>query len=213
MNLFTIDEYYDILFYNECLNALKNNNVVFKEYINLRPPYNWYIATESLPILVNYDLLDKTQEKFLVNKVEPTLASEEYLLLRKMSNAGKKAINFYVLNEPLQFAENSNYACFFNLRSKEQALELSRSLGKIYYFGKYYNNKFRVALCFNNMIKNFISPEDILVEKETSATQMELDLNWKVFKLKDKLRKFTNTPYFDNGVFKTVKIQQFNFNL
>jgi hypothetical protein len=212
MNYVTIDDYYDIEFYNECRNALLTNNTPVIEYINVKPPYSWYLELDNLPVLVNYDRLSRSMEKYIVNKVEPATSNEEYLLQRRDSNSGKKSLDIYVKNAPLREADNSDFACFFNARNKDQLLELSKTLGKIYYFGRYYN-KFKVAMCTNKMIKNFIDPDDILVEKSSGAIQMELDLNWKVFKLNDRLRKFTETPLFVDGKYKPVKISKFTFNL
>ena len=210
--LITIDEYYGIDFYNECRQALTNNGIAYKEYIAVKSPYNWYLDIPSTPIMVNYDVITNAQERFIVNKVEAALPNEEYILQRRQSDAGKSALVTYTLNKPLLEAQNSDYACFFNARNREQLTELSKTLGKIYYFGRYYN-KFKVALCYNKMIKNYVDASEILTEKETSVYQMELDLNYKVFKLNDRLRKFTNTPSFENGAYNPVKIQQFNLHL
>ena len=209
--LITIDEYYDVKFYKECLQALSNNGIKYKEYISLRSPYNWYLEIDSLPIMVNYDIASRKTEKFIVNKVEPALPNEAYLLQRRIGDIGKKALPFYAFNDPLNKVTKSDYACFFNVSSKEQLERLSKQLGEIYYFGRYYHNKFKIGLCYNKMIKNFINVSDILVEKNSTVTQMELDLNWDVFKLQDRLRKFTQTPSFKDGKFQPVKIKQFNF--
>ena len=100
------------------------------------------------------------------------------------------------MNDALREAEQSEYSCFFNIRSREHALNLSKQIGKIYYFGKYYN-KYKVCLCNNKYIKT--TDAEILVEKTSNITQMELDLNFNVFKLKDRLRKYTQTPYILEG--------------
>jgi hypothetical protein len=42
-----------------------------------------------------------------------------------------------------------------------------------------------------------------------NAIELELELNFKVFKLKDRLKKYTETPYFEGGKYNPVKIQQF----
>ncbi len=208
----TLDDYYTIAEYNEALQALDNNGFKYKEYINTKPPYQWFIEVPQRPMMVNYDELPKAELRFIVNKVEPARANEEYLLQRRVSDDGKKALKKYVFNKPLLEAQSSDYACFFQVRNKEQMLELSQKLGKLYYFGRYYT-KFRIGLCTNKMIRNFIDPEDILVQKEKSILQMEQDLNFKIFKLNDRLRKFTETPYFLDGQFHQVKIKKFNTTL
>jgi len=210
--MFTIDEYYDINFYIEAIQAMRNNSVDYKEYILAKAPFNFYVDSKNTPIMVNYDVLTNAMQKYIVNKVEPATPSDEYMLARRNEYAGIKGLKQYALNKPMNKINNSDYACFFNLKSREQGLELSKTLGPIIYFGKYYNNT-RVALCYNKMIKNYIELSDILVEKTKNATQMELDLNYKIFRLNDRLRKFTEQPYFNNGKFIPVKIKQFNLTI
>lgn len=211
-NMFTIDEYYDINGYIEGVQALKNNGVEYKEYILAKAPFHFYINTKNLPIMVNYDILPNNLQQYIVNKVEPTTPSEEYLLARKDSFDGKKGLKEYTLNKYMERINKEEYACFFNIQNKTQALELSDTLGTIVYFGKYYNNT-KVGLCYNKMIKNLVPLDQILVEKKKDATQMELDLNYKVFRLNDRLRKFTEQPYFKNGKYKPVNIKQFNVTI
>lgn len=212
MNYVTVDEYYNTSQYNEMLQALVNNNVPFSEFIHIKPPFNWYIELFQEPIMVNFDKISKQELKYLVNKVEGATPNDDYLLQRRDSMNGVKAFKHYTINEPLAKANKSDYACFFNVKNKTQMEELSKELGELWYFGKYYNS-IRVGLCLNKMIKNKIDPSDILVEKSKDVTQMELDLNFKVFRLKYKLRKFTETPSFKNGLYKPVKISRFNVNL
>ena len=210
--MFTIDEYYSINGYIEGIQALKNNGVDYKEYIMTRAPFNFYLDTDQLPIMMNYDELTNNMQKFIINKVEGATPSDDYLLARKDTFDGKKGLKEYGQNKPLARIDKSDYACFFRVRNKEQLLNLSDTLGTIYYFGKYYNNT-RVGLCYNKMIKNLVEESDIMVEKKSNSIQMELDLNFKIFRLNDRLRKFTETPYFKDGKYHPVKIKQFDVNL
>jgi len=210
--MFTLDEYYDINFYIQGIQALRNNGVEYKEYIMTKAPYNWYIDSDDLPIMVNYDKLPNNMQKYIINKVEPATPSDEYILARKDAFEGIKGLRECGLNKPLIQANKSDYACFFKVKNRDQLLKLSDTLGTIYYFGKYYNNT-RVGLCFNKMIKNYVTVDDIMIEKEKNATQMELDLNFKIFRLNDRLRKFTETPSFKNGKYYPVKVKQFNLTI
>ena len=213
--LVTIDEYYDINFYLQTIQALKNNQVPFTEYILSITPFYWYINVDNPPSFVNYDMLPNNLRKYIINLVQPATPSDDYKYQRRETFTDKKALKHYGRNTPMIEADNSDYACFFNLKDKEQALELSKSVGKIWYFGKYYNNM-KIALCTNRMIKNFISSEDILVQKDRkskSSIQMEIELNYNVFRLNTRLKKFSMTPYFDNGSYKPVNIQQFKFSI
>lgn len=211
MKYITIDPYYTIPQYNEALQALKNNKVPFDQFIYTINPFFFIIELFKEPFMINYDLLTKTQSQYMVNLVEPATPEDEYILQRRDTFSGIKGLKQYALNKPLREAEKSDYACFFNLKNKDQGIELSKTLGKIYYFGRYIKNT-KVALCTNKMIKNYIEPDMILAEKTKSIFQMELDLNYKYFRLQNRLRKFTNTPYFNNGKYMNVKIKQFDYS-
>ena len=208
----TIDPYYPISFYNECKEALKNNGISFQEFISIKAPFDWYLKIDEKPIMVNYDELKKQQERFLVSKVKPLTPNEEYLLIRRSDDEGQKGMLKYVENEPLKQARMSEYAVFFNADSKEQLMRITRESGiKVWYFGKYFNNRFKVALCTNKMILNFISPEDILIEKNGQEMKepgrFESELNFKVFRQQDYLKKYTETAYFADGKYFPVKIK------
>jgi len=209
MAFITIDPYYTTQFYNECLAALKNNSIDYREYINIKPPYNWYLEIEETPILVNYDLATDSESRWMVNTVKPLRPSDEYLLLRRENDKGASALLKFIENEPLKKARLSKYAVFFNVQSYENALSISKEYpGRIWYLGKYYNNKYRVCLALNETIKAFINDSDIILEKENNTPgQFEADLNFKVFRKFDRLIKFTETPYFEDGNFKRVNIR------
>lgn len=210
--LVTIDDYYDIDFYLQTIQSLKNNRVSFREYILSVTPFYWYIDVDIPPSFINYDVLPNNLRKYIINLVQPATPADDYKYQRRESFSDKKALLHNGRNTPMIEADNSDYACFFNLKNKEQALELSEYVGKIWYFGKYYNNM-KIALCTNKLIKNFVKSEDILVQKTKNSIQMEIDLNYNVFRLNARLKKFSMTPYFDNGSYKPVKIQQFKFSI
>jgi len=201
--LITIDPYYDVSFYLQTIQALKNNKVQFTEYLLTIAPFYWYIDVDIPPTFVNYDVLPSNQRKYVTTLVKPAIPSDDYKYQRRESFSDKKALQKYARNTPMIEADNSDYACFFNLKNKEQALELSKNIGKIWYFGKYYNNM-KIALTTNKMIKNFISPEDILVQKKKSSIQMEIDLNYNVFRLNTRLKKFSMTVQTCTGT--TIQI-------
>lgn len=207
----TIDPYYDISFYNEAKEALKNNNVEFEQYINIKPPYDWYFKLDTKPLMVNYDQATDSESRWMVNTVLPLRANEEYLLLRRENDNGPKALLKFVENEPLKAARTSDYAVFFTIRNREEAEKLSKEYpGKIWYMGKYYNNKFRVCLATHRTIRGFLNDDQILLERNKELSEpgrFESELNWKVFRMNDMLVKFSETPYFEDGKFKPVKIR------
>ena len=197
---YTLDNYYSVKFYNQTIEALKNNQVKFKEFIDIKSPYNWYFKlTDDLkPIMVNYDELAKN--RFLVQKVQALRPNEEYLLQRREDDGGAN-IKKYILNDAFKDAEE--YGILFHIKSKDELLRLSKQFpGKIYYIGKYYDNKFRVCLCNNKMIKNYIQPDQILLEKTPEMKEpgrFESEFNYRVLKLKDYIVKYPETIYALNG--------------
>ena len=209
MRYFTIDPYYTNQFYNEAKEALKNNKIDFKEFVSIKPPYNFYfgLSDDLKPLLVNYDEISSAESRWLVNIVTPIQVVDEYLLLRRENDNSSNAIRKFIENEPLRIAHESKYACFFNVRSKAQILEISRLYYpfRIWYFGKYFKNRYRLCLTFDENIKNFIPAEDILLEKNSSeyneVGRFEATLNYKVFLQKDRLIKFSMTPYIENGIY------------
>lgn len=203
--MITVDPYYNINMYNQFLSALENNNYPYKQYILAKPPYYFYLDIPD-PFIIDYDKLPDNMSKFLINIVEASNENDEYKLQRRFTDDGIKGFNKYAMNDVLREAEQSEYSCFFNVRSREHAQELSKQIGKIYYFGKYYN-KYKVCLCNNKYIKT--TDAEILIEKTSSVVQMELDLNFNVFKLKDRLRKYTQTPYILEGKYYPTLNQNF----
>lgn len=208
MKYVTIDPYYDLDFYNETLDALRNNKVRFSEYISIKNPFLWYFEVEddNIPKFINFDFCPKPEEKFLISKVYPCIPSDEVPLFRR-----HKGNNIwpYVFNDCFQAVDN--YCCLFNLKSKEQGTELSKSLGRIYYLGKYYSNKYRLCLTTNPNIRNFVPSEDILSEiKDPSPLEllrMEADFNFKILYSKERIKKFSMTPYFEKGIFEIPSVQ------
>lgn len=197
---YTLDNYYSVKFYNQVKEALKNNNIKFSEFINIKTPYNWYfkLVDTIKPIMVNYDEIQKN--RFLVRKVQTLRPNEEYLLQRREDDSGAN-IKKYIFNDAFRDAEE--YGILFHIKSKDELLKLSKDFpGKIYYLGKYYDNKFRVCLCNNNMIKNYIQPDQILLEKTPEMKEpgrFEAEFNYRVLKLNDFIVKYTETIYAQNG--------------
>ena len=207
----TIDPYYNTQFYNECKEALKNNQVEFKEFINIKPPYNWYFQVEQKPILVNFDLSTDAENRWMVGIIKALRANEQYLLLRRDNDVGVKALAKFIENEPLREARQSDYAIFFNIKNREEGEQLTKDYpGKIWFLGKYYNNKYKVCLATHPVVKGFLNPGQILLEKtqeHNDPGRFEADLNFKIFRGNDSLTKFTETPYFLDGKYVRPKIK------
>jgi len=198
----TIDPYYDNQMFLESKEALKNNDIDFFIFINIKPPYNWYFKMQKPPIMVNHDVATADQERWMVQVINPARPAEEYLLLRRDNDNGAAALLKFIENEPLKMARKADYAVFFTIKNREEGITLSKEFpGKIWYFGKYYKNKYRICLSTHQSIRGFLGPEEILLERGdfTSPGRFEAELNYRVFRNKDQLIKFTETPYFEDG--------------
>lgn len=198
--LITIDPYYNVEFYNKCIQALINNKVPVKQFIS---PISkkWYLDVPVLPIMLNYDLVPENEKRFLLSKTIAVQPQEQYLLYRR---TGDTNVLNPVMVKADYMTQDTQYALFFNLKNRQDGNNLSKVFKtKIYYLGKYYYNKYRLCVCFDEGIKTLISASDIVYEKTPSTTWMkaEQDINQKVFLLRDYLVKFTQTPYFDGSKF------------
>lgn len=203
MPLINIDDYYNIQFYNETKEALKNNGVEFREFINTKPPYNFSIQCDEVPLFINYDLVSRQQEMYYVNIIKPLTPNKEYIYERRESFTNKKAINHYAVNDALKSGEKSGEGIFFTA-NKEEILRISKEFPrKIFYFGKYYNNKYKLFFSDSLIIKNYIDSDQILVESKSfkHITELEIKLNYDIFKLSDRLLKLSETPFVKNGRF------------
>ena len=169
--LITLDPFYDVEFYNRCKNSLENNKCEYREFICVRPPFNWYLDIKTEPNLLDYTKAERIDKQHMVS----VAAFEE--------------------------ASKSTYSAFVHIRSKEQALKLSANMKgiKLWYFGKFYRNKYRVYLINSELVPNFIPREDILITKDKDLVTFEKDLNFKIFKLQDLLIKNSETVYMLNG--------------
>jgi len=230
IGLYTIDPYTNVVQYNEAIQALRNNKVQFRQLISLRAPYQWYLELPYAPLLVNYDTLEKSDSRYIVTKVQPIRPADDWQLLRRESNA--QDLPKYIENTPLTEARSSKYALFFNATSFDSMKIASKALPgvKIWYFGKHQGSKYKIGLCTNKLILNFLPQNSVLLEKDATSKGFkeiggsegtggnagnnytkpgffEADLNFRVFKGKDYLKKYSETPYFLNGEYHQVKFQ------
>lgn len=205
----TIDPYYNIQFYNECKEALKNNNVKFKEYISTKPPYQFYFEVDRTPMFINYDLANQSYTKWLVNTIKALKPVDEYLYQRRDTFSELKGLRQYGLNTPLLESEKTGEGVFFS-GNKDQILQISKQYPrKIWFMGKYFSRKYRVFFTDSLMVKNYITSDQILVQSNTfkSPTELEVELNYKIFREKDRLEKISETPFILNGTYYPVSVR------
>ena len=199
----SIDDYYDIDFYNDALMALEENGVQYSEHILFQnssiPKYCLNIP--SAPLMVHYNSLLPEEEKYLVSKVIPIDANSSVELYRKHGDFGKGIRKEIYLNDA--FLSIENYAAFINISSKEEALKLSKDIPlKIWYLGKYFN-KYKVCLITSDYFIPALKESQILLEKteKMSIVRFEQEFNFNVLHRKDRLIKYSKTPYFEGGIF------------
>lgn len=198
--LITLDPYYDVHFYNSCKEAMINNGFEVKQYICIKPPYNWYINVPYKPILLNWDPLPDSYNKWLVNVVEPVLPNDIIELFRRSTDKGKFQ-NKFIMNDAYKDLAESD-VIVFNASGHEELSKLSKAIpDKIWFLGRYVR---RYRLCMvkkSDLAESLIPKEQVLMikAKDTPFEVMESDINYKIFFMKDMIKKFSITPYFEKG--------------
>ncbi len=199
--LISIDGFYPVQFYNQCLEALKNNGVSFKEYISITGSNLWYIDVPTKPLMLNYVVCPSSEERYLITKVKALEPTYEYRYYRREDRFNP----IYTRND----AWSSTYdkeAWLVNISSSEWIRNLSRldPTSKIWYLGRYWDNRYKMALVTSPVLRAVIPRENILLSKAKSASPelFEAETNYRILRGHGKIEKFSSTPYFLNGVFK-----------
>lgn len=193
----TIDPYYDTRFYHQCCSALKNNGVPYKLFVSTRPPYNWYfkISDDNAPKFINYESLNKAEQKYLVSCTKPSLPTDMIKLYRR--KVGNWNDQYFMCNA---YNDCLNTDCVvFKLGSRDELMEISDSF-KVYFLGKY--RQFRIFLCNNKLVQNLVPQENILFKSENTTVNdlknMEMEVNYKyLFPYDLKLEKYLTMPYYE----------------
>lgn len=201
--LITIDNYYDINFYNQCLTALKNNGVPFREYISITGFYNWYIDIPRKPIMLNYDICPKSEGRYVISKVQTLNSDSEYKYFRRL-DSHHHFIEKYILNDVWEDIKNKE-AWLIKVNSKKELLTLSKIdvNNKIWYLGRYLDGRIKLAIISSPIMRMLIPRENVLLEKKNSdkIERFESEINYRVLMEKERLVKFDKTPYFINDRF------------
>jgi hypothetical protein len=148
--------------------------------------------------MINYDKIDQTNWINLIRKTKPIRANDIYQLYRR---GQKSDIERYITNDWIKIASKSN-SVIFRIKNKEELYMLSKSYGRIYPLGVYFNGSIRLGICFDTSIKNALTPDRILLEMGPHKIgKLELEINRKILRNQDKLIKYTMTPYWQDGKF------------
>lgn len=198
----SIDDFYPVSFYNQCREALKNNNIPFKEYISIVGSNKWFLEVPRAPIMLNYTVCPQSEERYLISKVQALEPTFEYRYYRRESRFNP----IYTRNDAWGSTLEKE-AWLVNIISSEWIRGLSRldPLSKIWYLGRYWGNKYKLAIITSPIMRAIIPRENILLSKAKSESPevFEANINYRVLRGFDRIEKFSSTPYFLNGLFKT----------
>lgn len=198
--IYNIDKY-DIKLYNEFLNNLTKHNIDYTEYVCTRDN-KFYLSTQLEPFILDYTPIQNASKMFLISKTKGVNNQDAYQYRRQKVAASKDNLKLCI-NDAYQYfidlnqKQKNSIFYFINIPNKERAEAISKQLGRLYYFGFYYN-KYRVYLTNNQYTTNYIDPENILVSS-SDLFDAEMQLNYNIFRLQDRLKKFSQTPYRENG--------------
>lgn len=200
----SIDDYYDVNFYNDSLMALEENGVQFTEHILFKDKTpKFCIELPREPLMIHYNVVLPEHEKYLVSKVIPIDANSSVTLYRKKVDFGKGIRPEMYLNDALGSVQMGQYAAFIDIKSQEEAIALTKEIPlRIYFLGKYLN-RYKVCLITSDYFIPKLKPSQVLLElsEKSSIIRFEQDFNFKILQRKERLVKFSKTPYFENGVF------------
>ena len=133
----------------------------------------------------------------------PLDANSSVTLYRKKVDFGKGIRPEMYLNDALSSIEPGQYAAFVDIKSQEEAIALTKEIPlRMYFLGKYLN-KYKVCLITSDYFIPKLRPSQILLElsEKSSVIRFEQDFNFRILQRKDRLVKYSKTPYFENGVF------------
>ena len=209
----TFDTYYGVNEYNSFINSAKNNGVVLTEWINIRPPYKWYIGLNSkldLPKFVDYEIANSNDEKWLVKKIDPLVSKDDYLLIRR-ENDSETNFTKFVNNDYLTDAYTNKKLILFRFKNREELLRISKSVemqdSKIYILGTY--RTWNLAVCTNPYILSHIATDWVVYKALTDADfnkvgEIEAYINYYILRTVKIDKKHFNTKYVMNGIYTPV---------
>lgn len=205
--LITIDPYYSIQTYNTSKEALKNNNIAFDEYMSIKSPFNWYFDLPSKPMMMNFDELN-SDNRYVVSIVKPLVPQDYWTYFRRNTDKNKLLTKF-IYNDCYKDLESSKFIVF-NCNDHGFLLKLSKMAdSKVWFLGKYINKRYTICLIkYSDQARLLIPGETILYERNINEKleTFESEFNYKVFRFRDRLKKFASTPFYDKGKFVTPRL-------
>lgn len=208
--LFTIDPYYGTEFFNQTLNALKNNKVKYELFVDSLQPYHFYIECQIQPVFLNYDMINSNRERNLVSLVQPLTPQNAYKFLRRDSYTGLKGLQYYTLNDQFGQMQKTKEQHIVHM-SVEDAFKVSRKYPrKLWFLGRYLNNSRIIFQGDSLLLKNYLDvPHAVLQSKKGFGhiTELEAQINYKELQLRDRIIKLEETPYLLNGKYIHPRVQ------
>lgn len=199
--IWTIDSGYTIDEYNKIIRTLEQKQIPFNEYISTKN-YTFYIETEFDPFVLDYKIIDKQFSYFLVAKTKYLQTQEAIRYTRRNEHKGKAALKLAYNDVFTKFKDD--YITFFTLPNTMKAKALSKEIGRIYYMGRYMKGRMRVFCSNNQYLLRFIDIDSVLASGEPLEAEMELYYN--AFNRLDRLKKYSQTPYYENGDYQRPKV-------
>ena len=206
----TFDSYYTHTQYNDFIDNLKHNNIIFKEYVCIKSPYQFYIGIDEkyLPVFLKYKIASSTTIQYLLEKIVPFQSSDIYTLTRKTND---NAMSYEKFISPTIFKNIKlhDYACVFRYRNVEELMKITKELGiTIWVLGK--QRVWNLAFTYSKYIKNYIPLNYLLVEKNRSGDYdtpgyFEHQLNYKKLITTKLTNKYIDYPCYDNGKYLPLK--------
>ena len=160
MRYISFDNYYKQSDYNRFILSAFNNGINFREFISIKPPYNWWIEIDDkdIPKFLDYDETKDT--RWFVSKIIPRYPNEEFLLRRK-DNDPKTDIKRFIENDVLEMATREDFVCVFIFQGNKIRDYSTQIDDKLYILGQ--KGNYKVGVSFNPFIQNIINPADIIL--------------------------------------------------
>ena len=199
--LWSIDKNYSIEFYNQILKTLQAKSIDYNEYISTKN-YKFYIETQQDPFILEYETIDPQFAYFLVAKTKFLQSQDSVRYTRRNEHSGKSALKLAYNDVFTEYKDS--YVYFLHLPNTAKAKALSRDIGKLWYMGRYVNNRYKVYLTDNQYITRFVKIDDIL--SSGTPLEAEMELYYSAFNRLDRLKKYSRTPYFVDGEYHRPKV-------
>lgn len=206
----TFDPYYSIQEYNKFIETAKKKNIKFKEYICIKPPYNWFIEIEQgkEPTFLDFKYATSTDERYLLEKLIPIYPADDTYLKRRETNP-RSEYERYVSPNIFKKIPQAKYCTIFKFSSIDQIRKISTNGIKVYYIGRYRGSY--IGFSFNKYIQNFIMPSNIILAKTSDSQysvhgEFEADFNYKFLVGSKMTNKTRELPYAMDGIYYPLNI-------